>query len=47
MARLERELPKAANSAALIAVMKQACPEVGLGVALDIGAQVNQGEMKG
>jgi glyoxylase-like metal-dependent hydrolase (beta-lactamase superfamily II) len=46
LARFEQELPKAANSAALIAVMKQAYPEAGLGIALDIGAKVNKGEMK-
>ena len=44
--RFEAELPKAADSAALIATMKQAYPQAGLGVALDIGAKVNKGEMK-
>lgn len=44
--RFEAELPKAANAAALIATMQQAYPQAGLGVALDIGAKVNKGEMK-
>lgn len=43
--RFEAELPKAANAAALIATMQQAYPQAGLGVALDIGAKVNKGEM--
>ena len=43
--RFEAELPKAANGAALIATMKQAYPQAGLGIALDIGAKVNKGEM--
>ena len=46
LARFEQELPKAANSAALIEAMKRAYPEAGLGIALDIGAKVNKGEMK-
>jgi glyoxylase-like metal-dependent hydrolase (beta-lactamase superfamily II) len=46
LARFEAELPKAANAAALIATMQQAYPEAGLGIALDIGAKVNKGEMK-
>lgn len=46
LARFEQELPKAANSAALIDTMKQAYPNAGLGIALDIGAKVNKGEMK-
>lgn len=46
LARFEQELPKAANSAALIDTMKQAYPSAGLGIALDIGAKVNKGEMK-
>ena len=40
--RFESELPKAQNGAELIATMQKA----GLGVALDIGAKVNKGEMK-
>lgn len=44
--RFEQELPKASNSAALIEAMKRAYPEAGLGIALDIGAKVNKGEMK-
>lgn len=43
--RFEAELPKAANAAALITTMQQAYPQAGLGIALDIGAKVNKGEM--
>ncbi|HSW08562.1 MBL fold metallo-hydrolase [Aquabacterium sp.] len=46
LARFETELPKAANGAALIETMKKAYPDAGLGIALDIGAKVNKGEMK-
>jgi glyoxylase-like metal-dependent hydrolase (beta-lactamase superfamily II) len=46
LARFETELPQAANAAALIATMQQAYPDAGLGIALDIGAKVNKGEMK-
>ena len=46
LTRFESELPKAANSAALIDTMKSAYPQAGLGIALDIGAKVNKGEMK-
>ena len=46
LARFELELPKAANSGELIAAMKKAYPDAGLGIALDIGAKVNKGEMK-
>ncbi|NRF67787.1 MBL fold metallo-hydrolase [Aquincola sp. S2] len=46
LARFEAELPKAASGAALIETMKKAYPEAGLGIALDIGAKVNKGEMK-
>jgi glyoxylase-like metal-dependent hydrolase (beta-lactamase superfamily II) len=44
--RFEAELPKAKDAAELIAVMQKAYPQAGLGVALDIGAKVNKGEMK-
>jgi glyoxylase-like metal-dependent hydrolase (beta-lactamase superfamily II) len=44
--RFEAELPKAADAAALIASMKSAYPQAGLGIALEIGAKVNKGEMK-
>jgi glyoxylase-like metal-dependent hydrolase (beta-lactamase superfamily II) len=44
--RFEAELPKAANGGELIATMQKAYPQAGLGVALDIGAKVNKGEMK-
>lgn len=43
--RFEAELPKARNAAELIATMQQAYPKAGLGIALDIGAKVNKGEM--
>lgn len=46
LARFETELPKAANAAALISAMQQAYPDAALGIALDIGAKVNKGEMK-
>lgn len=46
LARFELELARAAHSAELITAMKQAYPEAGLGIALDIGAKVNKGEMK-
>jgi glyoxylase-like metal-dependent hydrolase (beta-lactamase superfamily II) len=46
LSRFEAELPKAANAAALIDAMKAAYPAAGLGIALDIGAKVNKGEMK-
>jgi len=46
LARFEQALPKAANSAALIDAMKAAYPDAGLGIALEIGAKVNKGEMK-
>ncbi|HLO93305.1 MAG TPA: MBL fold metallo-hydrolase [Burkholderiaceae bacterium] len=44
--RFEQELPRAPDAAALIATMKAAYPQAGLGVALEIGAKVNKGEMK-
>jgi len=44
--RFEAELPKAGNSAELISAMKAAYPQAALGMALDIGAKVNKGEMK-
>jgi glyoxylase-like metal-dependent hydrolase (beta-lactamase superfamily II) len=44
--RFEAELAKVPDSAALIAAMKAAHPDAGLGIALDIGAKVNKGEMK-
>ena len=46
LARFEQALPQAANSAALIEAMRRAYPDAGLGIALDIGAKVNKGEMK-
>jgi hypothetical protein len=46
LARYEVELAKAANAAALIDAMKAAYPKSGLGIALEIGAKVNKGEMK-
>ncbi len=46
LARFEVELSKAPNAAALIEAMKAAYPKAGLGIALEIGAKVNKGEMK-
>lgn len=44
--RFEAELPKASSGVDLIATMQKAYPKAGLGMALDIGAKVNKGEMK-
>jgi len=44
--RFEAELPKARNAAELIALLQKTYPQAGLGIALDIGAKVNKGEMK-
>jgi glyoxylase-like metal-dependent hydrolase (beta-lactamase superfamily II) len=44
--RFEAELPKAQGAAELIATLQKAYPKAGLGIALDIGAKVNKGEMK-
>lgn len=44
--RFEAELARAQNAAELIATMQKAYPQAGLGIALDIGAKVNKGEMK-
>ena len=44
--RFEAEAPKAANANALITAMKQAYPQAGMAMALDIGAKVAKGEMK-
>jgi glyoxylase-like metal-dependent hydrolase (beta-lactamase superfamily II) len=44
--RFESELARARNGAELIDAMKKAYPQAGLGIALDIGAKVNKGEMK-
>lgn len=46
LVRFESELPKAQSGADLIATMQKAYPKAGLGIALDIGAKVNKGEMK-
>lgn len=46
LARFESELAKAKNSAELIEAMKKAYPTAGLGIALELGAKVNKGEMK-
>ena len=43
--RFESELTAAASGADLIQRMQQAYPSAGLGIALDIGAKVNKGEM--
>jgi glyoxylase-like metal-dependent hydrolase (beta-lactamase superfamily II) len=44
--RFDAEAAKARNAADLIEAMQKAYPRAGLGVALDIGAKVNKGEMK-
>lgn len=44
--RFEQELGRTKDSGELIAAMKKAYPDAGLGIALDIGAKVNKGEMK-
>lgn len=44
--RFDAEAAKAGNAASLIAAMQQAYPQAALGIALDIGAKVNKGEMK-
>lgn len=44
--QFEKALGKSSNSAELIAAMKKAYPDAGLGIALEIGAKVNTGEMK-
>lgn len=44
--RFEAELARTQNAAELIATMQKAYPQAGLGIALDIGAKVNKGEMK-
>ena len=43
--RFEAELAKAKTGAELIDAMKKAYPQAGMGLALDIGAKVNKGEM--
>ena len=42
----EEELAKAANAATLKAAMEARFPDLGMGVALDIGSKVAKGEMK-
>ncbi|QZA77688.1 MBL fold metallo-hydrolase [Deefgea tanakiae] len=42
----EKNAAAAKDSAELIASMKKAYPDAGLGIALEIGAKVNKGEMK-
>lgn len=44
--RFDAEAAKAKNAAELIEAMKKAYPGAGLGIALDIGAKVNKGEMQ-
>jgi glyoxylase-like metal-dependent hydrolase (beta-lactamase superfamily II) len=46
LAAFEEELARATDSAALIAAMRARYPNLGMGVALDIGAKVAKGEMK-
>jgi len=43
--RFDVEAAKAKTGAELIEAMKSAYPQAGLGIALDIGAKVNKGEM--
>lgn len=42
----EESLTRAANTAALKAAMEARFPNLGMGVALDIGSEVAKGEMK-
>jgi glyoxylase-like metal-dependent hydrolase (beta-lactamase superfamily II) len=44
--RFDAEAAKAKNAGELIEAMQKAYPQAGLGIALDIGAKVNKGEMK-
>ena len=44
--RFDAESAKTKNAAALIEAMTKAYPQAGLGIALDIGAKVNKGEMQ-
>jgi glyoxylase-like metal-dependent hydrolase (beta-lactamase superfamily II) len=44
--RFDTEAARAQNAAALIEAMKQAYPQAGLDIALDIGAKVNKHEMQ-
>lgn len=44
--RFDAEAAKVKTAAELIAAMQQAYPQAGLGIALDIGAKVNKGEMQ-
>jgi len=44
--RFDAEAAKTKNAAELIEAMKKAYPQAGLGIALDIGAKVNKGEMQ-
>jgi glyoxylase-like metal-dependent hydrolase (beta-lactamase superfamily II) len=44
--RFDAEAAKAKNAADLVEAMQKAYPRAGLGIALDIGAKVNKGEMK-
>ena len=46
LVKFDQELPKAKNATELIQTMKASYPNVGLDIALEIGAKVNKGEMK-
>lgn len=46
LVRFEQELGRSKDATELIAAMKKAYPNAGMGMALDIGAKVNKGEMK-
>jgi glyoxylase-like metal-dependent hydrolase (beta-lactamase superfamily II) len=44
--RFDAEVAKAKNAVELVEAMKKSYPQAGLGIALDIGAKVNKGEMQ-
>ena len=46
LVQFEQASDKSSNSAELIAAMKKAYPDAGMGIALDLGAKVTKGEMK-
>lgn len=46
LVRFEQEAARSGNAGELIAALKKAYPQAGLGIALDIGAKVNKGEMR-
>ncbi len=44
--RFDVEAATAKAGSEMIEAMKKACPQAGLGIALDIGVRVHKGEMK-